>query len=732
MKRLFIYIIGVFLAGFVSCSKKELVSHYERPDWLKGNAWEVLEGRGNFTQFLKGVERAGFREVLDGKTITTIFAPTDDAFLQYLSKNSATDIDQLPLRQLKKLIGYHLIYYSYDKLKLQDYQPKGSDNVEPNLAGLYYKHRSRSQDSISLELDKSDGKTKKVYHKDRFVPVLSNIHFQTKGIDATSNYEYFFGAGSWKGSGGFNVANAAVSEYAIPADNGYVYVIDQVLQPLQTVYETLNANAEYRDFLGVYDRYRTFTYDEQTSANYAAVGDSLFNVSHGILPSIASEWTTFGFTGSYDYFDLAGLTYRAFNVFAPSNQALQAFFNTYFSPYYKSLHDVDLLPLAMLMYNHVYTGSVVFPSEIGKNPDIKTSFGSPIVFDPQADVKSKALASNGAFYGLDRVLVPQMFNSVTGPAFRNPKYKMFMYMLYKSGLYQTLASENIDFTLFIPSDEVILNTLYADSYMFWTEGNPLIFGDESVLILNTDGVYVELSQRQQELFVSDHIAYGKITSLQGTDVYRTRNNYSYLYVRNGKVYSTAAFNTGEGVNVTNISGNWYNGSSYETAVSLIGETGTIKFTLLGAETASNPLNKYAEFSKLLAKAGLMVTGNSLSFLFGNRFLLFAPDNQTVLDGLSNGSIPTDNAALAEYLKSYFVSVPDNSLGDYPFPGFGVQGTWNTALRTGYNEYRQLTLTDNGTNLTIKDKDDTVIPVQSVLPQVFADGAVYQISTLLKK
>ncbi|MFD1768632.1 fasciclin domain-containing protein [Sphingobacterium suaedae] len=732
MKRSILYMISVCLIGLMSCSKKELVAHYERPAWLRGNIWEVLEERGNFTQFLKGVERAGFREILDGKTIATVFAPTDEAITRYLTANHIPSIEQLSLRELKKLMGYHLVYYSYDKLKLENYQPKGVDNLEPNKAGLYYKHRTRSQDTITLEIDKTDGKTKKVYHKDRFLPVLSHTHFQTKGINAAANYEYFFGAGTWKGDGGFNVANASVTEYAIPTDNGYVYLVDEVLQPLKTVYEALDANDNYRSFLGIYDRYRTFTYDEETSKNYAVAGDSLYNVSHGALPAIASEWTTYGLTGASDFFDLEGLTYRAFNVFAPTNQALQSFFNAYFAPYYHSLADVDLLPMAMVMYNHVYAGNIVLPSEIGKNPDIKTSFGAPIIFDPQADVKNKAIASNGAFYGLDKVLVPEIFNSVTGPAFRNPKYKIFMYMLANSGLLQTLASREIAFTLFIPSDEAILSTLYGDSYIYWSEGNPLVFGDEQVQIENTDGVRVPLSQRQQELFVSDHIVYDRINTLQESKAYRTRNSYNYIYTHQGKIYSTAAYNASEDVPITKINGTWYNGNSNETSSSLLGETRTIKFTLLGAESASNPLNKYSEFAKLLVKAGLMETGNSLSFLFGNRFILFAPDNQTVLQGLESGAIPSDKAALANYLKAYFVSVPDNSLGDYPFPGYGIQGTWDTALRTGYNQYRQIRLIDQGTSLELRDTDNSIIPLSGSFPQVFGDGAIYHITKLLKK
>src|SRR5690606_18919894 len=105
---------------------------------------------------------------------------------------------------------------------------------------------------------------------------------------------------------------------------------------------------------------------------------------------------------------------------------------------------------------------------------------------------------------------------------------------------------------------------------------------------------------------------------------------------------------------------------------------------------------------------------------------------TVLAGLNDGTIPTEKAELAAYVKSYFVSVPDNALGDYPFAGFGVQGTWDTAQRLGATAYRQISLVDRGTKLELIDADGTIIPILGDFPQVFSDGAVYRINKLLKR
>src|SRR3546814_19066906 len=102
--------------------------------------------------------------------------------------------------------------------------------------------------------------------------------------------------------------------------------------------------------LGIYDRFRTYIYDEETSVNYGAVGDSLYNVNHSPLPNIASEWTTYGFTEGPAFFDLAALSHDAFTVFAPRNQALKTFFDSYFPGYYLSLQACDMLPLAFLLF----------------------------------------------------------------------------------------------------------------------------------------------------------------------------------------------------------------------------------------------------------------------------------------------------------------------------------------------------------------------------------------------
>lgn len=50
MIQMMLFIVCLLL--FAAC-EKEIEKHNERPDFLKGNAWEVLADRGNYQLFRK-------------------------------------------------------------------------------------------------------------------------------------------------------------------------------------------------------------------------------------------------------------------------------------------------------------------------------------------------------------------------------------------------------------------------------------------------------------------------------------------------------------------------------------------------------------------------------------------------------------------------------------------------------------------------------------------------------
>ncbi|MFT3753189.1 MAG: fasciclin domain-containing protein [Paludibacter sp.] len=99
-------ILVCVLMAFTSCVS-ELDKYYATPDWLKGNSWEVLDKKGNFKLFLSAVERTSYKDLVQGKGIITVMAPTDSAFQVYLTKHNYASVADIPDSTVSKLVGFH-------------------------------------------------------------------------------------------------------------------------------------------------------------------------------------------------------------------------------------------------------------------------------------------------------------------------------------------------------------------------------------------------------------------------------------------------------------------------------------------------------------------------------------------------------------------------------------------------------------------------------------------------
>lgn len=717
-----------------SC-QSELEKYYELPEWLKGNAYQLLESKGNFTQFLEAVELAGFQDVISGKGIITIMAPTDEAFTAYLSKKGYASVKDIPIDELKKLVGFHFVYYAYDKSRFANYRPEGiSDNTVFSDAGLYYKFRTKSSSPIETVTDLTtapgqDPQQVNVYHKERFLPVLSSYLFETKQIEAARNYQYFYPNTTWDGdNGGFCVSNANVLDYQLVTDNGYVYTLNKVLDPLETIHTELETIEDFSLFRQLYDKFQDFQLDDDLTLEYGN-GQNLYLYYHTDLPKISSEWTYNGEDSYPDYADLSTLGRKAYNLFAPTNQSLTTFFNEFWKDYYNSITDISFLPIKYLLDNHVYEGDIVFPEEIEKGK-IKTKFGNAIQFNT-SDVSVKTLCVNGTLYGLNNLMVPSMYQSVTGPLFQDPNYMMLLYMVDKTELMLSLASSEVSFNFFLPSDRVIQqNTTIGGSGLLYSNGNPNKFGEQSVDI-ESDAGYSPMSYSAMNNFVKNHISSKLMTTVGNQKVYKTLNSFQYLLIEDdSKAYSSDVYNNYHSTpSIIASTSTWSNGKSYkidsEDSKSLV-----MDLSLFKDQITKNTPEGFEKFKDLVELSQLHLQTPSFSFLQGNRYIVLVPTNEAIEAGMS--SIPTESAeTMANYLKSYFIDVTKSGFNDYPFPGAGIQGELTTFFKTETNEWAKLTLIDTGTGLQIKDSKGNVVNVVGVFPRIYSDGAAYVIDGLLQ-
>lgn len=655
----------------------------------------------------------------------------------------------MELPQLKKLIGYHLLYYSYNRDKMVNFRPEGdfvSESNKDKNAGMYYKFRTRSMNEVTKEIEPSTGKHITVYHLERFLPVFSHRFFGTKGIDPVYNYEYFYNNSKWTGDKGFNVSNASVKDYEIITDNGYIYTVDKVIEPLETIFTELKNREKYSEFFNLYDSYSNYEYDKTLSDDYGkSIGiDSLYLHKHGsFLPPIAMEWPVSSFQ------DIKTLSSVSYSVFAISNQAMNSFFNNFWElGEYESLYDVDPLVIEYLLNQYVYSGSIVFPEEI-INKKIKNRYGVVYDFNPN-EISDKAMCVNGSFYGIDHLDTPPLFASVAGPAFRNKYNAAFLYAMDGSGLLGSYLSPDIKFNMLIPNDTQMSEGggIYLKSYQ---TGN--------VLQEETEDGWANTSSSKMQSVVNMHTVSatdGNELKTTGYKVYSTQIPFNYWFVKDGTITNNALFNKiiePEYIGspfvafseITNNGKSWTNGKVYKyDNEQLLFEEEKSDGLEHALAVCNDQRYPYFAFVQLLKKAN-MVLGTNINGLQDGRFIVFIPTNEAIKDALSKNLIPgvkngvissdgtfnassIDAVTLLNYLNTYFLRSTENIVSAYPYIGSTMKSATYTTANLGKLEYIEKS---NGLSIKLTNKNEVnVISDYNYFPFAYHDGCFHLLESIL--
>ncbi len=766
------WLLLLLLSSFLLSCEDKMDEHYEKPAWLKGTAWEVLSNEygGKYSMFLEAAELSGFRPVLDGKSVVTVMAPDNDAFTAYLEKHGYSSVKDISTDNLKKLIGYHLVYYSYSKSDLENFRPEdsalsGDDEDDDNLGvlqpGMYYKFRTHSTSPITKEVDPSTNSTVTVYHLERFLPVFSHNIFTSKNIDAKKNYEFFYPGSTWTGDNGFNVSNASVKDYQIITNNGYIYNIDRVLEPLETIYDVLKNNKDYSDFLDFYSQYSSYTYDKDLSADYgdAAGVDSLYLHEHSAngLPNIALEWPTSNFRL---YPELASISY---SIFAPSNQALNTFFNQYWKiGGYTSLTDLDPLIIRILLYQSVYGGSIVFPDEISK---ITNALGSHYDFKIN-DVKDRSICVNGSFYGLSNFPMPEIFRTVMGPEFLKRDFLLSLYAMYQSNLMAAYTSTATDYTLLITR-----NNGYETSDMRLMPN-----GVGNTLATSGEDGDVAVSSTDLKRIVNGGTVHGDVNFNTSWAIYPTQDGGTLWFIKDGKVTTNYVFNSVLGQDPNTViptlftevkpvlsddGKSWTNGKVYEydSEFGVFGKLDALEYTNMRTMLTSIGETKYPNFlfAYLMRQAELFTTIDGVTAwdyrLGTGRIVAFIPTNEALKEALEAGKIPgihgtidlsqaspilngevTDKYLLGTYLLNY-IFTPTNAPVALGCPYLGSPEWVSGEYRNSNN--RPVKYTDDSAVLSVQLQNQTtgqygnkcnVVSYQN-FPFAFMDGAFHLIDNV---
>lgn len=663
MKDLLRLFLTISITLFFSCEKPEETEKYKRPDWLAGKLYDQITDQESLSTFAEALSLTGYDTIINVSGVYTVFAPTNEAFVEFLSDHEqyVGDISNIPEEELIRIVKFHIIQNPWNRTQLQTLNPNGwiTDDDHPIASKPWsfkrqtllsednekYYYKSVRGNYTLVDSTRSD-QFKIVYSGNRkFAPIFFDDFFQLNNL-SSEDYAFYFGRPYEAGNLYF--ANAQLGA-EIFAENGFVYPVDRVIEPAKNGRELLNDEtgaSSYSAFLNLIYQFPEFNFNKEATFNQAeAIAgltfDSLFNLTY---PDLIFNIHDEEYEGSY-----GKSTQFHYGLMAPNDDAFQKMMNE--------------VVTANSGYPH-WTDQASIPDEVKKLiinahmsefPVYKSNFTEGFynglddkITLSESNIAEKYFGSNCTFLGLKEAIVPRAFTSVTAPVYLRPGYATFMRAMEYSRVLPALKRPGTDFAFYVISDE----TLDIDSSLMvrWIDKDLNRYslraydrGGEQMLsmsrnelakrILNQVAVNRPVGDARKEFLENLAGNYIVIDNTNNTAQGSKPNVYGYL---------------GDSILVPNLppvklDEPTDNGETYEVK-SWFGYSKNTLFALV---------QSYAKFYSLLAQAGMIDT-KKYEFTFintGDYYTVFAPSDHALT---AAGADTLPKADLQELLRYHFV------------------------------------------------------------------------------
>jgi hypothetical protein len=711
----------ILLITFLFSCRKEFEEKYAKPDWLVGTVYDqLLKSSKDFNSqtktslFTEAIDSLGLKDKLS-KGAWTFFVPSDSAIQVYLTQRGITSLLQLPREELNRLVLHHLFKYAYNDYQLLNLnlsQYNFTPDVAASYSGYVWRFLTQCTDANSSETSIVNGETREIAGLQKVVPLFSTEYFTNIAqCDALSSYNYFYPASVWSG---LNLAAANIKRRNIVCDNGYVHIIDKVVEPLPNLRQIIATNPDYSLFYHILSRFATYSVNNTATAarpnggdiNYDGVVENLYDIFYSGLINPGNELTT-------------ALT-SAFTMCPPNNDALNQYLESTALKYYNNIDSVPLSFFRPLIAAHL-ASSIYWPSII-KDKQAINSNSEYMAFDPDADVKTKVVASNGLMYGLNKVLIPNYHKSLAGQLI-DPAYSVFITALEQSGvLTNNLQYLSNNYTVFVPT-----NTLLSDS--------GIVYDPVTKIIKYPDPVTKEplpLSGYNLQQFVQSYIAKGKYNNLSEIKYLTTINNKIIKVVDDLNIQGGGNIENNETVSLTKVNSSCENGDIYLVDKMIKQPKGNLGYYLK---------QRFPAFFNLLNESGLVGTSVGSSITDYNRYsigVLYSSSNSATVFAISDLAVTNQNLTttadkdqFCRYLMVNNVNaIPGDNFNNVPFntvlkdtaasePGMTINA--KIRLNTLNNALNLI----NNTGTQVKPvTDDLIITSNGIIRTIANDQVIY--------
>jgi uncharacterized surface protein with fasciclin (FAS1) repeats len=476
-QRLAYFILGVLAVSFyTSCVDRfDEIEKYQRPDRLQGKIYTLISSQDNMTIFSQFMVDAGYDKVVDKTGTYAAFVPTDEVMRKYLmEKYGASDPGAIDPKVKSDIVKYHILQMPWSKDQLQSLSSRGwinptdiSNNKplankrrtllrEPNRT--YKIQRYLSGDNpfdIILPDNSSSSTTRTVFtSSQKYVPLFYDGFMNAKGL-SSADYSFYFKRPYENGEVFY--ANAKMIGEDLFAENGFVYTIDQVVEPLKNAEQLLEVGP-YAKFLQLIHNYPVFQFNQQATfaqegAGEGAEVEDLYNLSYsGSFPMNIHDELVGNITSTVE---------RHNGLLAPTDAALDQIFNEYLKGWGAGWSAVPKNIQSLIVNTHMARDAVYLK-------DLNTGFYNAVgdvIRSADFEVEDAKYGSNSTFIGLKKAIVPKFFSSVSAPLLLDPAYSSIFGAYVSANLLSAMKDPATKFSLFLIDNM----SLSRDSSLFVSE-----------------------------------------------------------------------------------------------------------------------------------------------------------------------------------------------------------------------------------------------------------------------